>query len=105
MAYYYLIAAIVFEVTGTILLPITKNFTRPLVSIIVVFSYLASFYMLTYAIREIPLAIAYSTWSGLGIFLIALLGYVIHGQYIQWQAMIGLIMIVFGVTIVNYYRG
>ena len=105
MAYYYLIAAIVFEVTGTILLPITKNFTRPLVTIIVVLSYIASFYMLTYAIREIPLAIAYSTWSGLGIFLIAVLGYIIHGQYIQWQAMVGFTMIVFGVTIVNYYRG
>ena len=104
MAYYYLITAIVLEVTGTILLPLTKSFTRPLVTIIVVSSYLASFYMLTYAIREIPLAIAYSTWSGMGIFLIAVLGYVIHDQYIQWQAAVGLIMIVFGVTIVNYFR-
>ena len=104
MAYYYLIGAILFEVTGTILLPVTNNFTRPLVSIIVGVSYLASFYMLTYAVKEIPLAIAYSTWSGLGIFLIAVLGYFIYDQQIQWQSVVGLFMIVLGVTVVNYYR-
>tara|TARA_B100000575_G_C22983240_1_gene567241 strand:+ start:388 stop:705 length:318 start_codon:yes stop_codon:yes gene_type:complete len=105
MAYYYLIAAIVFEVIGTLLLPITKNFTKPLATMIVTLSYLASFYMLTHAIKDIPLAIAYSTWSGLGIFLIAVLAYVIYNQHIQWQTQVGLIMIVFGVSIVNFYKG
>ena len=52
-----------------------------------------SFYMLTYAIREIPLAIAYSTWAGAGIFLITVFGFLFYGQSLQWQALIGLFFI------------
>ena len=105
MSYIYLIGAIIFEVAGTILLPISKNFTKPIISIIVVLSYMISFYMLTHAIREIPLAIAYSTWAGAGIFLITLFGYLFYGQSLQWQSMIGLFLIAIGVAIVNTFNG
>lgn len=104
MAYYYLIGAILCEVAGTILLPISKNFTRPVVSFILVLAYIASFYLLTFAIKEIPIAIAYATWAGLGIFLISVLGYIIYGQTLQWQSILGLVLIAMGVAIVNIYK-
>ena len=103
MSYIYLFGAIVAEVTGTLLLPISKNFTKPIISIIVVLSYMISFYMLTYAIREIPLAIAYSTWAGAGIFLITVFGFLFYGQSLQWQAFLGLFFIAIGVAIVNTF--
>ena len=103
MAYAYLLGAIIFEVIGTMLLPLSKNFTKPIISTVLVLSYCASFYLLTYAIKEIPIAIAYSTWAGVGIFLIALLGYLIYEQTLQWQSVIGLLFIAFGVVIVNTY--
>ena len=104
MAYYYLIGAILCEVAGTILLPISKNFTRPVVSFILVSAYIASFYLLTFAIKEIPIAIAYATWAGLGIFLISVLGYIIYGQTLQWQSILGLFLIAMGVAIVNIFK-
>ena len=104
MAYYYLIGAILCEVAGTILLPISKNFTRPVVSFILVLAYIASFYLLTFAIKEIPIAIAYATWAGLGIFLISVLGYTIYGQTLQWQSILGLFLIAMGVAIVNIFK-
>ena len=104
MAYYYLIGAILCEVAGTILLPISKNFTRPVVSLILVLAYIASFYLLTFAIKEIPIAIAYATWAGLGIFLISVLGYIIYGQTLQWQSILGLFLIAMGVAIVNIFK-
>ena len=104
MAYYYLIGAILCEVAGTILLPISKNFTRPVVSFILVLAYIASFYLLTFAIKEIPIAIAYATWAGLGIFLISVLGYIIYGQTLQWQSILGLFLIAMGVAIVNIFK-
>ena len=104
MSYLYLLGAIVFEVVGTILLPLSKNFTKPLISIILIVSYVLSFYFLTYALKEIPIAVVYSTWAGLGIFLITFLGYIFYSQSLQWQSIVGLIFIAIGVAIVNIFK-
>jgi len=104
MAYLYLFGAIVFEVTATLLLPLSKNFTKPFLSIGILTSYLISFYLLTYAVKGIPIAIAYSTWAGVGILLITLFGYVFYHQALQWQSLIGLVLIVLGVSIVNIFK-
>ena len=104
MAYLYLFGAIVFEVTATLLLPLSKNFTKPFLSIGILTSYFISFYLLTYAVKGIPIAIAYSTWAGVGILLITLLGYVFYHESLQWQSLIGLALIVLGVSIVNIFK-
>ena len=104
MAYLYLFGAILFEVTATLLLPLSKNFTKPILSIGILTSYSISFYLLTYAVKGIPIAIAYSTWAGVGILLITLLGFIFYHQSIQWQSLVGLILIILGVTIVNVFK-
>ena len=104
MSYVYLIGAILCEVTGTMLLPISKNFTRPLVTITLVLAYVMAFYLLTFALKEIPLAIAYATWAGMGIFLITVLGYFFYSESLQWQTLLGLALIAVGVAIVNAYK-
>jgi len=104
MSYLYLLGSIVFEVVGTMLLPLSKNFTKPLISIILIASYVLSFYLLTYALKEIPIAVVYSTWAGLGIFLITFLGYIFYSQSLQWQSIVGLIFIAIGVAIVNIFK-
>ena len=103
MSYLYLFGAIVFEVTGTLLLPISNNFTKILPSIGLTVCYLVSFYFLTFAIKTIPIAIVYATWAGLGVFLVALLSYIFFDQALQWQAVLGLFFIVIGVTLVNSF--
>ena len=104
MYYLYLIGAILCEVTGTMLLPVSKNFTRPIISIILVLAYVLAFYLLTFALKEIPLAIAYATWAGMGVFLISVLGYFFYSESLQWQSMIGLLLIAIGVAMVNIYK-
>ena len=104
MSYIYLIGAILCEVTGTMLLPVSKNFTKPIISIILVLAYVMAFYLLTFALKEIPLAIAYATWAGMGIFLISLLGYYFYSDSLQWQSLVGLLLIAVGVAIVNIYK-
>ena len=104
MAYLYLIGAILCEVAGTMLLPLSKNFTRPIISIILVLAYVMAFYLLTFALKEIPLAIAYATWAGMGVFLISVLGYFFYSESLQWQSMIGLLLIAIGVAMVNIYK-
>ena len=63
-AYLSLLGAIVFEVAGTLMLPLTKEFSEKLPTVIMSICYFVSFYFLTLALRAIPLAIVYACWSG-----------------------------------------
>ena len=96
--------AILLEVCGTMLLPVTQNFTKITPTIVMAFCYGGAFYFLTFAVQTIPLAVVYATWSGLGIFLIALLGFVIFHHILTWQALLGMVFIVIGVTLVNAFN-
>ncbi|MFL3013314.1 MAG: DMT family transporter [Candidatus Neomarinimicrobiota bacterium] len=103
MSYIYLIVAIFFEVIGTMLLPLSENFSKPLPSLALIIAYILAFYFLTFALQSIPIAIVYATWSGLGVLLISILGYIIYDQTLQWQSIIGLFFIVIGVIFVNSF--
>ena len=103
--YLFLVGAIICEVCGTMLLPVTQNFTKLAPTIFLAIFYLSAFYLLTFVVDKIPIAIAYGTWSGLGIFTIAILGYIFFKQSLSWQAIIGMFLIVIGVTLVNIYSG
>ena len=103
MAYVYLFVAVISEVIGTMLLPVSENFTKPIPTIGLTIAYILAFYFLTFALNSIPIAIVYATWAGLGVFLISILGYFIYEQPLQWQSILGLILIVFGVAIVNTF--
>jgi len=101
--YLFLFGAILFEVTGTMLLPITQNFTKLIPTSILSICYLSAFYLLTFVVNKLPIAIVYATWSGLGVFTIAILGYIFFKQTLSWQAILGLFLIVMGVILVNAY--
>jgi multidrug transporter EmrE-like cation transporter len=104
-SYLFLAGAIMCEVIGTLLLPYSKNFTRVYPSVLLVVCYVVAFVFLSFAVREIPLTIVYATWCGVGIFLVSVLSYFLFGQTLSWQGMVGLVLIVVGVTLVNGFRG
>ena len=102
-AYIFMLIAIFFEVTGTLLLPSTQNFTKIIPTAIAASCYLSALYCLTHVLHKIPIAIVYATWSGLGIFTIGIFGYVFFKQTLAWQAILGLFLIVIGVVLVNTF--
>ena len=102
--YLTLFAAITFEVIGTMLLPASQNFTRILPTSILIASYGMSFYMLAIVSQKLPLSVVYASWSGIGIFSIAIFSYIFYKQSLNWQTILGLFFIVIGVTIVNIYK-
>ena len=101
--YAILLVAIFCEVAGTMLLPVSNNFTRVLPTVCLALFYLTSFYLMTFVMDKIPIAIVYATWSGLGVFTIAILGYFFFKQTLAWQAIVGLLLIVLGVILVNSF--
>ena len=104
LIYFLLVVAILLEVAGTLLLPTTQNFSRIFPTVIMVVCYLGSFFLLTFVIKVLPISIVYATWSGLGVFTVAILGYFLFGQSLSWQAICGLFLIVTGVAIVNVFN-
>lgn len=101
--YLYLVAAVVFETIGTSALQASQQFTRLGPSILVVVGYAASFYLLSLTLRYMPVGVVYGIWSGLGVLLIALIGFVVFGQRLDWPAILGLAMIVGGVVVIHVF--
>ena len=104
MAYGLLGLAVVCEVAGTMLLPLTQSFTKPLPVMGVVLAYGLAFYLLAVVSTQLPLAIIYASWAGLGVFSVAILSAYFYGQVLSPPAVVGLILIVVGVALVNVYR-
>ena len=101
--YLILVGAIFCEVAGTMLLPVSQNFTKLIPTILLAIFYLSAFYLITFVINKLPIAIVYATWSGLGVFTIAILGYIFFKQTLTWQAVLGSFLIVIGVILVNSF--
>jgi small multidrug resistance pump len=102
-SYLLLALGIIFEVAGTMLLPLSQNFTKILPTVGLAVFYMASFYCLTFSLRVIPIGVLYATWSGMGIFLITIFGYFIYRQSVNWQTVLGLCFIIIGVIMVNTF--
>ena len=103
--YLFLVGAIFCEVAGTMLLPASQNFTKLIPTFALSIFYLSAFYFLTFVVNKLPIAVVYATWSGLGIFTIAIMGYIFFKQTLAWQAVFGLFLIVVGVILVNSFTG
>mgnify|MGYP001384917288 CR=1 FL=1 len=101
--YLILVGAIFCEVAGTMLLPVSQNFTRIIPTTLLAIFYITALFLLTFVVNKLPIAIVYATWSGLGIFTVAILGYLFFNQTLSWLSIIGLFLIVTGVILVNSF--
>lgn len=101
--YVYLIVAVMFETVGTTALQASQQFTKVGPSIVVAVAYLFAFFFLGLALKYIPVGVAYAMWSGLGIVLIAGIGFAVFGQRLDLPAMLGLAMIIGGIVVIHLF--
>ncbi len=99
----FLGAAIVAEVVATSALKASEGFSRWLPSLTVVVGYAIAFYFLSLTLRTIPVGVAYAIWSGLGVVLIAAIGWIVFGQKLDLPALVGMGLIVAGVLVMNLF--
>ncbi|KPA22522.1 Multidrug transporter EmrE [Shimia sp. SK013] len=102
-AYLFLMIAVVFETVGTTALQASNQFSKIVPSVIVVISYAAAFYLMALTLRYLPVGITYAIWSGLGIVLIAVIGFLVFGQKLDWPALLGMGMIVLGILVIHLF--
>lgn len=98
-----LIGAIICEVVGTTLLQQSQQFTRVWPTAGMALCYGVAFYLLSIALRQMPVGIAYAIWSGLGVVAISIIGLVLFRQKLDLPAILGLTMIVGGVVVINLF--
>lgn len=103
MVYLYLALAIISEVIATSFLKSTKGFTQVVPVLIVIAGYGSAFFLLSLVVRSIPVSIVYAVWSGTGIVLIALVGWLWFKQALDLPAIIGIAFILTGVIVINLF--
>ena len=99
----YLFIAILSEVIATTALKSSDGFSRLWPSVIVVVGYALSFYFFALTLKTIPTGIAYAIWSGIGMVLIALIGWIYHHQKLDGPALAGMGLIIAGVLVINLF--
>ena len=105
MAYLALVAAIALEVVGTSLLRATEGFSRLLPSLACLGAYGLSFVGLASAVQSLPVGVVYATWSGLGTVAIVGVGATILDEPVTAAAVVGVLLVVVGVTVLNLGTG
>ena len=101
--YIYLIFAVIAETIGTSALQASQQFTKFWPSALVVVAYAISFYLLGFALKYMPVGLVYAIWSGLGIVMIAIIGFVVFGQRLDLPAVFGLGLIIVGILIIHLF--
>ncbi len=101
--YIFLIFAIITETIGTTALQASQQFTRFWPAVLCVIAYAASFYLMALALKVIPVGIAYAIWSGLGIVMIAIIGFAVFGQRLDFWAVFGMGLILIGILVIHLF--
>ena len=99
----FLLGAILSETFATSMLKEAEQFTRLWPSVLTVVGYCASFYMLSLALRTMPVGVAYAIWSALGIVLVTFVGTIAFHQKPDLPAVLGMALIVAGVVVINLF--
>ncbi len=103
MPWVYLAVAIVSEVIGTSFLKASDGYSKLVPSLVSLGGYGVALFMLSLAVRNIELGIAYAIWSGVGTALIVLIAWVAFRQAVQPGALVGVALVIGGVVVINLF--
>lgn len=98
MAWLYLLLAGVFEIGFAIGLKYTEGFTRLWPSVVTAAAAAASLWLLTQALRVIPVGTAYAIWTGIGAVGVAVLGIVLFSDSASPARLACIALIIAGVV-------
>ncbi|MFN6558717.1 MAG: DMT family transporter [Nostoc sp. ChiSLP01] len=104
ISWIYLIAAILFEVSGTTCMKLSEGFTKIVPSVLIFVFYGFCFTFLTLALKKLEISIAYSVWAGLGTILVAMIGMIWFRESATLTKLISVALIIIGVIGINSNR-
>ena len=81
----------------------SQGMTKMLLLGLLVLLYCTCYYSLSRAVKNIPVGVAYATWSGTGILVVSTLGMIFYKQHPDMAAIIGMVIIASGIVIMNVF--
>lgn len=101
--YLLLTIAIVAEVIGTSLLPVTHGFNKLVPTLVVLACYGVAFYLLSVTVETLPVGIVYAIWASSGIVLTTLVAWLVYKQSLDLPAIFGMMLIIAGVVCIQLF--
>lgn len=101
MVWICLVIAGIFEVVWAYSMKLSAGFSKPLPTLITLVMMIASFGLLSYAMRTIPLGTAYTIWTGIGAVGAFIVGIVVLGEQLSTMRVCAAILIVCGIVLMK----
>ncbi|MBU3824112.1 MAG: multidrug efflux SMR transporter [Candidatus Oceanisphaera merdipullorum] len=101
MPWIYLLIAGVLEIVWAYSMKQSDGFSRLTPSLITIFTMMASFWLLSVAMRTIPLGTAYTIWTGIGAVGAFLVGIVFLSEPVNAVRIIAALLIVAGLVLMK----
>lgn len=101
MAWIFLVIAGVLEVVWAYTMKQSHGFTRWVPSVITLVTMVASFGLLSLAMRSLPLGTAYTIWTGIGAVGAFVVGITVLGEHISVMRVVAAVLIVSGLVLMK----
>lgn len=105
MAWIILFVAGLLEVVWAYYMKLSEGFTKLTPSVITIVAMVASFALLSYAMRSLPLGTAYMVWTGIGAVGAFVVGAMFLGEAASPLRIAAAVMIVCGILLMKFATG
>jgi quaternary ammonium compound-resistance protein SugE len=97
MAWIYLLLASVFEIAFATSMKMSEGFTRLWPTLVTIIGVIGGIGLLTLAMKEIPVSVAYPIWTGIGALGTVVIGYYYFGEGMSLLKGLAIAMIIGGI--------
>lgn len=101
MAWILLLLASLFEIVWAAAMKLSAGFTRPVASIVTIGAMIASFALLSMAMRQLPLGTAYMIWTGIGALGAFVVGILMLGEEVSAMRLMAAALILAGLALMK----
>ena len=101
MPWIFLFVAGLLEVVWAFTMKLSQGFTRLGPSIVTLLAMLASFGLLSLAMRSLPLSTAYTVWTGIGAVGAFVVGVAMLGEPLNFMRVLATALIVLGIVLMR----
>lgn len=101
MAWIALTAAGILEVVWAYSMKLSQGFTKPVPSLVTGVAMIASFALLSWAMRSLPLGTAYTIWTGIGALGAFLVGVAVLGEPANMLRLVAAALILGGLVLMK----
>ncbi|KJE34298.1 molecular chaperone [Thalassospira sp. HJ] len=103
MAWTALVIAGFLEICWAIGLKYTEGFTKPIPSALTIAAIIASFWLLSIAMRSIPIGTAYAIWTGIGAAGAVIFGIIMVGEPANPGRLVAIALILSGIVMLKLF--